>query len=108
MTAEAAVAAYGWGEVSNLVRHLPDDSATWRALHPDEAPWASRLATVRVLADICDTVSGFAWLFATANSQSKPKHPAPYPVPWAKGKPKRLGSAPIAVADFDAWYYGGE
>lgn len=108
MPAEAALSRFGWAEMVNIVRHLPDDSATWRALHPDEAPWTSRLALAHFLADIHDAITGLAWLFASAHSKSRPKRPRPYPVPWAKGEEQRLGKDAIAIADFDEWYYGGD
>ena len=108
MTLGAAPSVYGWAEVINFARHLPEDSATWRALHPDEAQWATRLGIVHLLADVFDQTSGIAWLFASAHSKSRPKRPRPYPVPWANGEEQRFGKGAIAIADFDDWYYGGD
>ena len=108
MTLEAAPSAIGWAQACNFVRHLPEDSATWRALHPDEAPWATRLGIVHLLADIFDLVGGFSWLFASAHSKSKPKRPDHYPVPWRRAERQHMGKDAISIADFDSWYYGGE
>ena len=108
MPAGAALSRYGWVELINFVRHLSEESATWRALHPDEATWASSIAHTHLLADIYDAIAGVSYLFASAHSKSRPKRPRPYPVPWAKSDEQRLGKAPIAIADFESWYYGGD
>ena len=108
MTLGAAPSAIGWAQIANIVRHLPQDSAVWRAMHPEEAQWASGLATAHLLADLYDLVASFAWLFSTAHSKSKPRKPKRYPVPWAKGEERHIGKGAITIAEFDEWYYGGD
>lgn len=83
------------------------DSATYRALKPEETRFASRLQTNAILADVFDAIATFAALFAKAHG-GKGKAPAPYPRPWAKADEQKIGSEPIPIKDFDNWYYGGD
>ena len=104
----AAPAVYGWAEICNLVRHLPTASATWRAMHPELAPWAEPLALVNVTADVFNAIAALAHLYAGAHSKGRRPAPKPYPVPWAEEKGIRYGRGAIPAADFDAWYYSEE
>ena len=97
---------YGWAELANFVRHLPTDSATWRARHPELAPWADPIALVNVTADVFNAITALAHLYTSAHSKGRPQRPKPYPVPWAESQGLTLGHDAIPVADFDAWYYG--
>lgn len=104
----AAPAIFGWAELCTFVRHLPTDSATWRALHPEEAPWAEPLALVNVSADIFNAIMRLMHLYASAHSKGRRPAPKPYPVPWAEEKGTRIGSGAIPAAQFEAWYYSEE
>lgn len=106
----AAPSVYGWAELVNFARHLPEDSATWRALEPEASAWASRVGIVTALAAVYDAVMGTQHILATrwAAEGYKPKPPKPFPLPWRKGRAdeRHFGRDPIPVADFEAWYYG--
>lgn len=83
------------------------DSATLRALKPEETKFASRLQTNAILADVFDAIAAFAMMFAKAHG-GKGKAPEPYPRPWAKQDVQKIGSDPIPIKDFNDWYYGGD
>ena len=104
--------AIGWHNVRDFARHAAANQASnlWRAAHPDEAAYASGLHLNAALADLFDLVAEFATAYATANSKGRrAKRPPRYPRPWVRDSgTKRIGRGAIPVAEFDAWYYGGE
>lgn len=106
----AAPLVYGWAELASFARHAAADesTATWRALNPDAAAWASRVGIVTVMACVFDAAAAIHHALATrwARDGIKPKPPKPFPLPWRRESgSERLGRDPIPVADFDAWYY---
>ena len=107
MTFEQAAVSFGWGELINFSNHLPIDSATYRALKPDESKFSTDLQRSAILADIFDVVSGFAYAFSKAYG-GKGRKPKQYPRPWANESAQKIGSKPIPISEFDAWYYGGD
>lgn len=99
---------FGWDALPIMARHLTTESAVWRHLHPDEAPWTQPIRLAAIMADLFDAVRGFAHAYAQAHTKRKLKRPEPYPRPWAHDDTKRsYGADPIRVGDFDAWYYEG-
>ena len=104
MTFEQAAFSFGWGELVNFSKHLPFDSATNRALNPEEYKFSTGLQRSAILADIYDALNAFRFMFAKKGS----KQPKPYPRPWASGNAKKIGSDPIPISDFKKWYYGGD
>ena len=107
MTLEQAARSFGWGAMADFARHLPADSATFRAMHPDAYVFASDLKGNAILADLFDAVSAFAHNYAVRNG-SKGGRPKPYPRPWNSGGEKRIGSGAIPVSEIEKWYYGGD
>ena len=109
MTFEQAADSFGWGELINFFHHLPDTSATYRALHGDAYRFASDLQESAILADIYDAISGFAFMFNRAHG-GHAKKPKPYQRPWLDDdtEEKRIGKDPIPISEFNRWYYGGE
>lgn len=103
MPFEEAATYYGWDNLVTFSRHLPDDSATHRALDQDVAVWSSTVKTNMILADVFDAVRLFNFTFAKKGS----KEPDPYERPWDPRK-QRIGSDPIPISQFDSWYYGGD
>lgn len=95
--------SFGWHAVSVWARHLPEGSATWRALHPEHAAYASDLGRARMLADLFDAVMHATYTIAAAHG-GRPRKPKPYPRPDANDR-QRFGSDPIPAAEFDAWFY---
>ena len=57
-----------------FVRHLPDDSATWVAIHGEKAMWGT---TDYLLASVVDLLAGANW-------QRAGKGPKPKPLPRPK------------------------
>lgn len=107
MTFEQAAFSFGWGELVNFSGHLPTDSATYRALKPDENKFSTGLQRNAMLADIFDAIMAFVFLFSKAHG-GRGKKPKLYPRPWADGDAQKIGSSPIPISQFDEWYYGGE
>ncbi|MEU6141397.1 hypothetical protein ABZ848_13635 [Streptomyces sp. NPDC047081] len=67
-----------------LVRHLPRDSATLRALHGEAADWT---VTDHLLAAAVDQLAEANWMFATVNrdEDAEPlEYPTPIPRPGAR------------------------
>ena len=106
MPFEKAAYSFGWGNMRDFARNLPQTSATYRALHEKESEFLSPLKHAAMIADVYDAISGFSHMFAKAHG-GKGQRPDPYPRPWAK-KGESFGSDPIPIADFNDWYYGGE
>lgn len=109
MTFEQAADSFGWGEMVNFSRHLPDTSATYRARHDDAARFASDLQHSAILADIYDAIATVAWIL-NKQGGGHAKKPKPYQRPWLDDgtDSKHFGCDPIPIADFKKWYYGGE
>lgn len=101
---------YGWSALQIMVRHTTTESAVWRHLNPDEAPWTQPIRQAAMLADLFDALRSFEHGVAQSKTKRKIKRPEPYPRPWARKHKEHLyGSDPIKIADFDGWYYeGGE
>lgn len=105
MPFELAAVSFGWGNLRDFSRNLPQTSATWRAQHKDEAWFISPLQIAEMLADLNDAVIAFAYVFA---KNAKGQKPPTYPRPWAKNDGDSIGSDPIPISEFNDWYYGGE
>lgn len=96
--------SYGWHALATWARHLPHESATWRAKHPDEAAFASAYGRATIAADTFDAIVNGA--LAVARTQgARTRTPKPYPRPGDRPEARHFGSGAIPVADFDAWYY---
>lgn len=95
------------------MRHLARDtrSATFRALNPELAEFASAWRQSAILADIYDAIQAFNWSFVCAHTKKgavPPQQPKPYPRPGADDGLQHIGKGAIPISDFDQWYYGGE
>lgn len=106
MPFEQAAVSFGWGNLYDFANNLPQESATWRRLHPDEHKGTSHTAQFELAANTFDAVMMFAHVFAKAHGY-KGKQPEPYPRPWAR-KGEKIGADPIPISEFNKWYYGGE
>ena len=95
---------FGWHALATWARHLPQDSAVWRARHPDEAAFASAYGRATIAADTFDALmhaaAGLAGVLG-ANARD----PRPYPRPGARDESRHFGSGGIPVSEFDDWYY---
>lgn len=96
---------YGWHSLAVWARHLPQESATWRAQHPDEAAFASAYGRALIATDIFDAIAYGTVSIVKANRATM-RDPKPYPRPNAKDRDARhFGSGGIPISEFDAWYY---
>lgn len=107
MTFEQAVRSFGWGELVNFSNHLPENSATFRAMHKDAYSFSTELHQSAMLADLIDGVAMLSYMLSKAYG-GKGKKPKPYPRPWDNDNAEHIGSDPIPISEFDKWYYGGE
>ena len=95
----------GWDGLVIFCRHLPDDSATMRAVyehgHEGMERWATQSTTNELLADIYDLVNR---RFVSEKDKHKVK---PLERPWDKST-RHFGSGAMPQDEFLAWYYGGD
>lgn len=98
---------YGWHAVATWARHLPQDSAVWRARHPEEAAFASDYQRAIIAADTFDAVMRVIGTIAAAHGTNV-RDPQPYPRPHDGRKTEHFGSGGIPVSEFEAWYYAEE
>lgn len=92
---------FGWHHVAVWARHLGQGTHVWAYRNDEEAAYASQLHLAAQLADIYDLI--------LAAHFGKQAQKLKYPRPWDKER-LRIGKKrdAIPVADFDAWYYGGD
>ena len=102
----ADMGARGLVALSHLVRHLPQDSATWRAAHEgDEMPlWSTPAMTNALLADISDQIDLFRSEHAAKGTGRRPRRMKPRHRPWAREGGGIGRRADVRAADFDEWW----
>lgn len=95
----------GWDGLVIFCRHLPDDSATMRAVHEHDHEgmerWATQSTTNELLASLIDLVN---FRFARKQDRSKLER---VERPWDRST-RHFGSGAMPQEDFLAWYYGGD
>lgn len=99
-----------WTALRSFAAHLDAGSALVKETNPDIAGWQGAERVPLMLADIYDALNALRWVVECANTPKKrrrPKRPKPYPRPGAKDGARKVGSAPIPLRDFDAWWNGG-
>lgn len=109
-TLDDVPARVSWTALRSFVAHLDPVSALWRELHPDMREWLMPGFEHGMLADIYDGVLAVQHTVAMASTQKgkrRPRAPKPYPRPGARQRDVRLGSEPIPISNFDAWWDGG-
>lgn len=96
--------------LAHFLQHLPPESATVRALRPDDeerVAWETGRVETQLLAILIDELRGMQWMYAKANSKGTVTRPKAFPTPWSDGDETgvtRYGSDPIPVGEFDAWF----
>ena len=96
-----------WRDLRDFCKFLPMDSALRQATEPEYAKFGTQFNTGFILAEMYDLISTFSYMYASANSKTRPKAPKPFPRPWYKEEDTvKYGSAPIPVKDFEDWWYG--
>ena len=103
-TLARASVLYGWHSLFIWARHLPQDSATWRARHPDEAAFASDYGRAVIAADTFDALMRGIVSIVRSNGVSM-RDQKPYPRPNARDDSRHFGSGGIPVSQFNDWYY---
>jgi len=98
---------YGWHALATWARHLPQESAVWRARHPDEAAFSSAHGRAVIAAAPFAAVMGAAVAIARAQG-ARVRDPKPYPRPGTGDESRHFGSGGIPVSEFDAWFYAQE
>lgn len=97
-----------WGmplrDVAALAANLPTDSATARAMDPDHL-WTLE---AHLLATIADGIGWLAWSKSKGAEDNPSRPPAQIPRPGvdpdAGKEVKTFGSAPVPLADLDAFF----
>lgn len=91
----------GWSGLIVFLQHVPPDSATMRAEHPEMGGWTR---TEVMLADVFDAVQCLRWQLAATFARTKPREPDKYPRPWDEGNTRRIGAGAIPVSKFWDWW----
>ncbi|WP_278591454.1 hypothetical protein [Olsenella uli] len=103
----------GWDGLRDLYRHLGTDSATWRAQHPELAPYATAFGLAQMAGELVDGLAAVQYAIACAHRTKgapRPRRPRLGRWPWRKadGTERHLGSGALPRRDFLAWYYDGD
>lgn len=98
-----------WRTLLRFTRHLPADSATFRAVNPERAEaaeWYAGHRTDMILADLVDAVQGLRAMLATKPGH-RVKPPKPYPRPWDSDsrEVRRIGSGAVLASQVREKYY---
>lgn len=94
----------GWGNVYDYVHNLDERSATWRALNPELAAFASPVRQSAMLADVFDAVQNTMYAVVKMH-HGRMGRPKPYPRPKCGGDGQSFGKGAIDVSGFEEWYY---
>lgn len=89
----------------SFVRGLPAESLTWRETHPGraaEGEWSDVALVPQLLASAVDALNAISWQLGGGRGP----RPRPIPRPGVDGGERVIGSDPIPVRDFDAWWEG--
>lgn len=101
-----------WAALLHFVQHLDHTSALVRAMYPEHRErfeWASGEMDAAIMADLIDAVNCLRWELACSRlpkGKSKPRRIPRYPRPGVSDDAgtQTIGSDPIPVSQFDAWW----
>lgn len=88
---------FNWSDLRDFVWESPNDSALFRALHPDDYQWASHESML--LAQACDTLAILAWQ-KTPDGKKNRNQPQPIPRPGVEQQKRRVRGGSIPVDQF--------
>jgi len=91
----------GLREVAAWAVHLPEDSATFRAVYPDRGPWG---LSEQLLAEAVDTLHWLQWAKTVDGSKNR-NHPRPIPRPGVEPEreKKTYGTQPVPLDELRAF-----
>lgn len=89
-----------WRRLGVLLRELPRDSATAKALYGPRVEWSD---TEYLLAGVVDLLAQGNWMFARVNSKAKVAHPEPVRRPGEADTRKRMGRTTMKPEQVKAW-----
>lgn len=88
-----------WRDLWVIVRHMPPhESALWRVMNPDDAPW--NMDTF-LQAEMVDTLRLLVWQKTKDGQKGRGR---PKPIPRPGHRPKKFGGGGgMSLAEADAW-----
>lgn len=92
-----------WGAFASFVKNLDYTSALWKSTHPEEAEWVTTLKTNVILADIYDLLAQMNANLVGGFQKKRAKKTKPYPRPWSKNQPKKLGRGAMPKNELREW-----
>ena len=88
-----------WADLRDVVAHQGADSALFRAMHPDAAPWG---LPEHLLAVIADGVTAGNWM-ASRDGQKNRNRPKPIPRPGVEPDRKKFGGQAESIDIIRDW-----
>lgn len=89
--------ALAWHELYAVIKHLPQSSAYFRVLHPEEAEWD---LSAMLLADIADALRVANW---QRGGGKRSEYPKPIPRPGVEPDSKTYGKGALPVDEMKEW-----
>jgi hypothetical protein len=87
-----------WADLRDVVTHQPADSALYRAMHPDAAPWG---LSEHLLAVVADAVIAGNWM-KSRDGQKNRNRPKPIPRPGVE-EDRRYGGKAESLDTIREW-----
>ena len=88
-----------WADLRDVVTHQPADSALYRAMHPDAAPWG---LSEHLLAVLADAVIAGNWM-QSRDGQKNRNRPKPIPRPGVKPEKTKFGGQAESMDTIRDW-----
>lgn len=97
-----------WAALFSFVSNCGHDSAVFRAMNPDMAPWLDGRMVAPLLAQLIDAMNTNTYVNAVAHCDEgkRPDPPKRVKTPWTveEAEGRHIGSDPIPISEFDAWW----
>lgn len=95
---------FTWGDLLDVVQHLPKTSAVYRAVHGDEdAEWG---LLEHLAASTADSLAWLVWS-KTEDATKKRNRPKPIPRPGVVDESKKqIGAGSLPIDEMKAWLGG--
>lgn len=101
---DAGTPEFTWRDLLDVVQHLPDSSAVYRAVHGDEeAEWG---LLEHLVAGAADSLAWLVWA-KTEDAAKKRNRPKPIPRPGFEDESvKKIGKSALPVGEMVEWLGG--